>query len=808
MRFFTFVLLMTLSINVLGQSQVEGVLTNKQGQPIVGANVVLQESQQGAATNQDGRYTIQNVKPGAYTLVVTFVGYDEVRKKLTVAEGTNRVQQDLQLSERIFNLGGLTVTATRAGEKTPMTYTNVDKEELEERNLGQDVPYILRWTPSTVVTSDAGTGIGYTGVRIRGSDPTRINVTINGIPLNDAESQGVFWVNMPDFISSTNDVQIQRGVGTSTNGPGAFGATINLNTAKLHKEAYGNVNLSTGSFNTFRRNVTFGSGLLNGKFTLDGRLSKITSDGYVDRGSADLSSYFLSGAYMGKKSSLRFNLFSGHEITYQAWNGISADLLSDRETRTLNSAGTDRPGEPYENEVDNYQQTHYQLLYDQQLENNWQLSLALHYTKGMGFFENYEGDADMASFNLDPVTIGGETITESDLIQRRWLDNDFYGAVFSLQHQTADQKLTSTLGGGYNIYEGAHFGDVIWARYASESEWGDRYYENDAEKRDFNIYAKWNYELIKGLNAYLDLQYRTVEYEFLGFNDQLQNVTQTASLNFFNPKLGLWYQPNEASEVYLSFAVANREPNRNDYTENPISVVPRPERLYNTEFGYKWQGKRAAFGANLYHMSYVDQLVLNGQINDVGEYIRVNVDDSYRLGVELMGGVTLAPQLRLDVNATISENRVRQFSEFIDQYDENFNWLGQQEILRENTPLAFSPGVITGADLSWDALDLDRHQLTFNLMGKYVGRQYIDNSGDEANTLDPYFFTDLGAVYTVQAKGLKEVAVRLLVRNLTDNLYETNAWSYRYQFGNSTLVDQGFYPQAGINYLLGLTVSF
>ncbi len=808
MRFFTFVLLMTLSVNLLGQSQIEGVLTDEQGQPIVGANVVLQESQQGAATNQDGRYAIQNVKAGIYTLTATYVGYEEVSMKLTVAEGNDRVPQDLQLSQRIFNLGGLTVTATRAGEKTPMTYTNVDKEELEERNLGQDVPYILRWTPSTVVTSDAGTGIGYTGIRIRGSDPTRINVTINGIPLNDAESQGVFWVNMPDFISSTNDVQIQRGVGTSTNGPGAFGATINLNTAKLQKEAYGNVNLSSGSFNTFRRNVTFGSGLLNGKFTLDGRLSKITSDGYIDRGSADLSSYFLSGAYMGKKSSLRFNLFSGHEITYQAWNGVPANLLDDPETRTFNSAGTAREGEPYENEVDNYRQTHYQLLYDQQLENNWQLSLALHYTEGMGFFENYEGDANMASFNLAPVTIGGETITESDLIQRRWLDNDFYGGIFSLQHQTADQKLTSTLGGGYNIYEGAHFGEVIWARYASESEWGDRYYENDAEKRDFNIYAKWNYELVKGLNAYLDLQYRMVDYEFLGFNDQLQNVTQTASLNFFNPKVGLWYQPNEASEVYLSFAVANREPNRNDFTGNPISTVPRSERLYNTEFGYKWQGKRAAFGANLYYMSYEDQLVLNGQINDVGEYIRVNVDDSYRLGVELMAGVALAPQLRLDVNATLSENRVRQFSEFVDQYDENFTWLGQQEILRENTPLAFSPGVITGADLSWEAIALDRQQLTFNLMGKYVGRQYIDNSGDEANTLDPYFFTDLGAVYTLQTKGLKEIAVRLLVRNLTDNLYETNAWSYRYQFGNSTLVDQGFYPQAGINYLLGLTVSF
>lgn len=808
MRFFTTILTLFFSVLLVGQAQVEGVLTDENGNPIVGANLILQESRQGDATDAQGRYQIEQVKPGIYTLVATYVGYQEVRTQITVEEGASRVQQHLQLSQRIFNLDGLTVTATRAGEKTPMTYTNVGKEELEERNLGQDVPYILRWTPSAIVTSDAGTGIGYTGIRIRGSDPTRINVTINGIPLNDAESQGVFWVNMPDFISSTNDVQVQRGVGTSTNGPGAFGATINLNTAKLHEQAYGTVNLSTGSFNTFKRNVTFGSGLLNGKFTLDGRLSKITSDGYIDRGSADLNSYFLSGAYMGKKSSLRFNLFSGHEITYQAWNGIPADLLDDPSTRTFNSAGTARQGEPYENEVDNYRQTHYQLLYNQQLENNWQLSLALHYTEGMGFFENYEGEADMATFNLTPITIGGTTISASDLIQRRWLDNDFYGGIFSLQHQTADEKLTSTLGGGYNIYEGAHFGEVIWARYASGSEWGDRYYENDAVKHDFNIYAKWNYELVAGLNAYLDLQYRMVDYEFLGFDDELQNVTQSAALNFFNPKVGLWYQPNEASELYLSFAVANREPNRNDYTENPISAVPRPERLYNTELGYRWQNEQGAFGANLYYMSYQDQLVLNGQINDVGEYIRVNVDESYRLGVELVGGVALAPQLRLDLNATFSDNTVRQFSEFIDQYDENFNWLGQQEVVRENTPLAFSPSVITGVDLSWEALSLSRQQLAFNLMGKYVGRQNIDNSGDAANVLDPYFFTDLGMHYRWQAKGLKEIGVRLLVRNLTNNLYETNAWSYRYQFGSTTLVDQGFYPQAGINYLLGLSVSF
>lgn len=808
MRFLSLIILCLTAVFSQAQTKIQGNLTDETGAPIVGANVLLVESRQGAATDLSGNYRIEGVAAGTYTLSISYVGYQSLQQQLEVPAGESSLQRDVQLSARIFNLQGLTVTATRATEKTPMTYTNLGKEELEARNLGQDAPYLLRWTPSAVVTSDAGTGIGYTGIRIRGSDPTRINVTINGIPLNDAESQGTFWVNLPDFISSANDVQIQRGVGSSTNGAGAFGASINLNTAKLHEEAYGNVNLGAGSFNTLRRNVTFGSGLLNNKFTLDGRLSRITSDGYVDRGSADLNSYFLSGAYIGKRSSLRFNLFSGHEITYQAWNGIPASFVDDPEMRTFNSAGTDKAGEPYENEVDNYRQTHYQLLYDSELNDNWQLSWALHYTEGRGFFENYEGDADMTSFSLNPVEIGGETIEESDLIQRRWLDNDFYGGVFTLQHQSTDKKVTTTVGGGYNIYEGLHFGEVIWARFASESEWGDRYYENDAEKKDFNIYTKLNYELAEGLNAYVDLQYRAVDYSFLGFNDQLENVTQQASLNFFNPKAGIWYQLSPQSEMYLSFAVANREPNRNDFTENPISAVPKPERLYNTELGYKWQHEKVAFGANFYYMSYQDQLVLNGQINDVGEYVRVNVDNSYRAGLELVAGVALGKQLNLDVNATFSDNKVKSFTEFIDQYDENFNWLGQQAIERKNTALAFSPAVISAANLTWNAVEEARQQLSFNLTGKYVGKQYIDNSGDTSNALDPYFFSDIGVKYSVQTKDLKDISLRLLVRNITDNLYETNAWSYRYQFGNDTLVDQGFYPQAGINYLLGLSVSF
>lgn len=805
-RFFCLFLLFCLTVfQISAQITVSGRVTDTDGIPLAGAAVVLR-GDGGTVTDLEGRYEVK-LYLGRQKLIVSYLGYETEEREVTVDEDTGqKITLNFQLEAEQFILQELTVSATRADAKTPMTYVNLVEEELQANNLGQDVPYLLRWTPSTVVTSDAGTGIGYTGIRIRGTDPTRINVTINGIPLNDAESQGTFWVDLPDFISSTSDVQIQRGVGTSTNGAGAFGATINLNTSKKREDPYLTTNTSIGSFNTLKGNVEFGTGLIRDKFSLDGRLSRIGSDGYIDRARADLDSWYLSGAYYGAKSILRFNAFSGHEVTYQAWNGIPADLVDDPETRTFNSAGTEKAVEPHDNEVDDYRQTHYQLLYDQQLTTNFELSLALHYTQGEGFFEQYKADQALEGYGLEPVSVD---ITTTDLIRRRWLDNDFYGTVYALRYTTDDDRLTATLGGGYHVYEGTHFGEIIWARFASNSEIRERYYDNDAEKRDFNIYGKVNYELLPDLNAYVDLQMRRVSYDFLGVNNQGVPVPAGDELNFFNPKAGIFYQFSPRTEAYASFAVANREPNRNDYTENPVGRWPKPERLYNTEIGWRYRWDQAAVGVNVYHMDYRDQLVLNGQINDVGEYMRINVPKSYRSGLEVVGGLAFSPRLNVNANLTLSRNKVESYTEYIDAYDADFNWLEQQTIEREDTDLAFSPSIITGGDINFKVLPEDgNHQLDLSLLGKYVGKQYIDNASDEDNTLDAYWFSDFRLQYGWKAGFFKEIGITFLVQNIFNQLYETNAWSYRYNYDGTNVVDQGLYPQAGRNFLLGVRIGF
>lgn len=791
------------------QCALSGRISDNTGKPLPGAQIFLVQTQQGGVADGDGRYTVANVAPGTYTAEVSFLGYQSQRQALTVPEGSTQLTINISLGERAFTLSELVVSATRAQANTPMTYTNVQKEDLEKLNLGLDVPYLLRWTPSAVVTSDAGTGIGYTGIRIRGSDPERINVTINGIPLNDAESQRVYWVNLPDFASSVSDIQIQRGVGTSTNGAGAFGASINLNTLQSEPEPYARMTATTGSFNTYRGNVAFGTGLINDKFSIEGRMSRLSSDGYIDRASADLRSYYLAGMWRDNKNVLRVNLFSGQEVTYQAWYGVPADLVKDPKTRTFNPAGTEKEGAPHDNEVDNYGQTHLQVLYDRQLAPQWLLHVAGHYTKGQGYFEQYKAAQRFGGYGLTPIMLGDTLIDRTDLIRRRWLDNDFYGGIYSLRYQGTDGRLEATLGGGYHIYQGAHFGEVTWARFAADSEIGQRYYDNDAQKRDFNTFLKVNYKLTPALNSYVDLQVRRVGYDFLGFNQNLEQVDQQASMTFFNPKAGLFYQLSKRAEAYASFGVARREPNRNDYTDNLASARPMPEHLYNTELGFQQRWGKAALGINLYHMYYRDQLTLNGQLNDVGEYVRVNVPDSYRAGVELTLGAELLPALRLNGTATLSRNRVLAFTEYVDVYDADFEWQGQAAIVRGNTDLPFSPAAIGAAELAWDVLHGSANQsLELSLSGKYVGVQYLDLSSDDANVLDPYFFSDLRVRYLWRPSFAKEIGLTLLVQNLFGSLYETNGWSYRYQFDGATYLDRGLYPQAGRNFLLGLSIGF
>ena len=799
------VLLLT-SFSLFSQTTVYGIVSDEAGDPLVGANVFVPSTQKGTVTGTDGSFELLNLPSDATQLEVSYVGFST---RIIDLQKNQENRLELRLTEDPVFTGEVIVSATRADDRTPMTYTTVNREQIQQNNLGQDVPFVLRWTPSAVVTSDAGTGIGYTGIWIRGTDPTRINVTINGIPVNDAESQGVFWVDLPDFASSAEDIQIQRGVGSSTNGAGAFGATINLNTSKVNPEAYASTDVTVGSFNTLKGNLRFGTGLLKNGFTIDGRLSRITSDGYIDRGSADLSSWYLSGAWIGEKSSVRLNAFNGHEVTYQAWNGVDASLVDDPETRTSNTAGTEKEGEPYDNEVDDYEQTYFQLLFNHEFNRNWNLNLAGHWTIGQGFFEQYKADEDFADYGLTPIELGGETINTTDLIRRRWLDNDFYGSTYSLHYNSDDDRFRATLGGGYHIYQGAHFGEIIWARFAAESEIRDRYYDNDAEKRDFNIFTKFNYALGDRWDTYLDLQVRSIDYTFLGIDNNGNTVDQNADLQFFNPKVGVQYRTDNNQRAYASFAVAQREPNRNDYVGSTPDNRPRPEKLYNLEAGWEKQWTKATVQANFYYMYYEDQLVLNGQINDVGELLRTNIDESYRTGVELVAGGQLTDGLSLQGNFTLSRNKVVNFTEFVDEYDADFNWIGQQAVKREETDLAFSPNILGAAELRYDFLpQQNRHDLSLALRGKYVGRRFLDNSSDEANSLDPYFFSDWQLQYTVRPGGLRAIRLNLQVLNWLDELYESNGWSYRYFLDGESQVLQGLYPQAGRQLMLGLGIDF
>ena len=787
---------MSFSNSISAQFTFIGKVLDDYGVPLVGAAVYLPALEVGAQTDDGGNFSITDIPSGNQKIQVSFLGYQTIEVVVYFDQNKSEI---FELKTSTYEMRPMEVRATRANERTPMTFSNLTQEELTKNNLGQDVPFILRWTPSAVVTSDAGTGIGYTGIRIRGSDPTRINVTINGIPLNDAESHNVFWVDLPDFISSTDDIQIQRGVGTSTNGAGAFGASIHLNTSKIERESYGSIQTTLGSFNTRKANISFGSGLLNDRFVFAGRLSTIQSDGYIDRASADLNSWYINTSYLGDQSTVQFNAFSGHEITYQAWNGVPADFLDDKELRTYNSAGTEKPGDPHENEVDNYQQTHYQLLWTNQLTSNLKFSLAGHYTKGAGYYEQYKADEELTEYSLE-----GASGPTSDLIRRRWLDNDFYGMTYSLQSTAGEGRLDWTLGGGYHYYRGRHFGEVIWARDFGSGEMGHLYYDNLGRKGDFNAFGKLNYWINSNWDLYVDLQIRNVNYQFEGFDNQLRLVDQSDALTFFNPKAGLSYHFSDRAKGYWSFAVGHKEPNRDDYVETTPDERPLPERLYNTEIGYKYRSDKFALETNLYHMYYLNQLVLNGEINDVGAYTRVNIPYSYRLGLEINGGLSFGNRWRLDGNAAISKNKVIRHTIYEDSYDESFNWLGQEAVVYENTDLSFSPNFIGGGSLTHQIpFKENRNFLEIGWLHKYVSSQFIDNTSDSNNQLDGYYVSDLQVI----CNWGEQVEINFLLGNIWNASYETNAWSYRYRYEGSRVIDQGFYPQAGTHFFVGLKIQ-
>ena len=702
------------------------------------------------------------------------------------------------------NLDEVSVNALRANDKTPMAFTNISKSEIKKSNLGQDLTYLISLTPSVVTTSDAGAGIGYTGLRIRGTDPSRINVTINGIPVNDSESQGVWWVNMPDFASSLDNIQIQRGVGTSTNGAAAFGASINLKTLALNKKAYTITNNSIGSFNTLKNNIEFGSGMLNNKFTFDGRLSRISSDGYIDRATSDLKSLYLQGAYFGKKSVLKAIVFSGQERTYQAWNGVPKKYLDTN--RTFNSY-------TYENEVDNYNQTNYQLHYNEQLNSKTNIHLATHYTHGEGYFESEKLNQNLADYGLNNILIGSDTISSTDLVRRKWLNNDFGGITYSINHK--NDLVNLVVGGANNVYSGQHYGNVIWAQYMSNGLYNHQYYKNIATKYDNNIFVKTNFQASEKTSLFLDLQSRNIEYEFNGSDIDGNIGVQEVKLDFFNPKFGLSHKMNEEQLLYGSFAVANKEPNRSDYIESSPNSRPLHETLYDTEIGFKYSTKDFKFNANAYIMNYDNQLIKTGEINDVGYFTSENVKKSFRRGIEIEGSILLSKKLAWAANMTLSENKIDTFIQYIDSWDTG----GQQETIYTETDLAFSPSIIWASQLTYNFQD----NLSLDFITKYVGEQFIDNSSSEDRKLDDYLVNNLRLSYSFNSKIFNYARLSLQINNLFDEEYVSSAWIYRFvSNGYDPSEDDhyvtkgsdggynmaGYFPEATRNYLIGLTLGF
>jgi iron complex outermembrane recepter protein len=693
---------------------------------------------------------------------------------------------------KVNQLDEVLVSAVRVNTKTPVSFSNLTKKDIAHRNLGQDIPILMNYLPSVVTTSDAGNGVGYTGIRVRGSDATRVNVTINGIPYNDSESHGTFWVNMPDFASSLESIQLQRGVGTSTNGAGAFGASLNMLTDSYATKSTGEISSSFGSFNTLKNTVKFSTGLMNNHFEIAGRLSALQSDGYIDRANSDLKSYFLQGTYIGETTLIKALVFGGTEKTYQAWYGIDAATLES--DRTFNPAGmfVDEFGKArfYDNQTDNYQQDHYQLHWNERISGNWSTNLAFHYTKGKGYYEEYKEDQDFADYGFASILVA-PAINTTDLVRQRWLDNDFYGTTFSAQYKT--EKLDLILGGGWNKYEGDHFGKVIWARFASQSELGDHYYDDFSTKTDGNLFAKANYIVSDKWSLFGDLQVRNVTYKANALETGLVNDT----FNFFNPKAGVTYKLNDVNNLYFSYARANREPNRTDYENGS----PKPEKLDDFELGWRYLSDKIKLNANGYYMKYQDQLVLTGELNDVGAPIRTNSGDSYRVGIELDATIQLSEKWLLQPNVTVSQNKNKDFYFTRDGALQNLG----------DTNIAFSPNVVAGNRLAF--MPVSHFQIS--LYSKFVGEQYMANIDSDGSKLDSYFVNDLNVSYEFRPKSIfKSILVTALVNNIFNLKYVSNGYFYTYDddYSNppaiTTIEGAGYYPQAGINFLLGLSLKF
>ncbi len=812
-----------------------------------GATVVLEDTYYSIATDAKGTFKIKRIPSEVYVVRVSLIGYETLRVKVDL-EKSDSLNLTFKLKPSTLVQDEVTVTANRISDNASTSISRIDKKEIEKLNYGQDLTYALNNTPGVVVTSFNGNGIGYTGLSIRGTDNTRTNIMINGIPLNDAESQGAFTINLPDLLASTDNIQVQRGVGTSTNGAGAFGASVNIQTTKLNTKPYAEINnvysLAKGEdinikinkggkkvldqgfagFGTAKNSISLGTGLLNDHFAFDGRFSQVSTDGYVDRGAVDLSSYLVSGGYYSEKLLVKANHFSGKERTYLTFTGVpqsklngdstlinhyynnlgylyftpadSVNLFDTSNTRTYNNS-------LYKGETDNYKQDHYQLLTNYQLNKNLNVSVNLHYTKGKGYFEQFKYNQAFAKHNLDTLFIGGDTIASTDLVKQRWLDNDFYGFTYNVNYYSK-QNFSLIAGGGYNTYIGNHYGDVVWARFASQSTPPHRYYEAEAKKSDFNIYFKPTLKIAKRFEAFVDMQIRTVNYKGSGDDNNRKNVDFSDAFIFFNPKIGGSFTVDARNKFFAFFGQANKEPNRDDYRNLAPLREPNAEKLTNTEIGYSRKGNIYALNLTAYNMSYADQLILTGALNDVGEALRVNVAESYRRGIEIDGSVKPVPFVKLSANFAYSINKVLNYEEKLNKYDPAGAPDGFDSTTYALSTIALSPSMVGSGLLEVEPI----RGLNIGLFNKYVGKQYLDNTQTESRILKAYYAADLRLAYTLVLPLVKELTFSVALNNVFNTLYENGGYSYGYMYDGTEVRESFYYPQAVRNVLFGLNAKF
>jgi len=784
---------------------VTGTVKDSEGEALVGANVVVNNTMLGVITNRDGVFELALNERNSYGITISYMGYETV--SFNVAPPFND-HYDVELQTSVFIADEVVVRATRAGNKTPMAYENMEKEEIAAQNMGQDMGYLLSLTPSLVQSSESGTGIGYTNFRIRGADPSRINITVDGIPLNDAESQQVFWVNMPSFSSSLSSIQVQRGVGTSTNGAAAFGATVNMQTETPSREAYADISSTFGSYNTWINTVKAGTGLIKDRFNFDIRYSNLKSDGYVDYASSDNQSMQFTGTYFTRKGRIKANVILGEQHSGISWWGVDEHTLDTN--RTYNPAGqyVTPSGENryYENQTDNYWQNHYHLVYSTNLSENLLLNAALFYVDGKGYYEQFKQDQELAAYYLPPIVVENDTVTHTDLVRQKWLDNDFYGGIFSLIYSWERLKLTS--GGGINKYAGDHFGEIIWMRYAGDTEKEHEWYRNSSEKWDGNLYLKSSYQLSPRLNLFADVQYRYVNYLMEGIDDDgyMRELDQVHIFNFFNPKLGAQYEISATQYAYASFSVGNREPTRQNFkdaTGDPEST-PRAERLGDLELGYSFSSKSLAAAVNLYYMDYNNQLVPTGELSQDGYPIMTSVQKSYRAGVELSFGVQAFSFLEWNVNLTLSRNKIRDFVEsYVDYNSTTWEGTASSRDLGD-VDIAYSPSVISSSDLAFHlAKSMELH-----LISQYVSEQYFVNTENENMKLDSWFVNNLRFDYSFPVKKLGVIGLQFQVNNLFSTLYENNAYGGTWWQDGQEYYWSAYFPQASINYLAKVSLKF